>query len=229
MVWDDKVPREDGYEIMLRPSMIKFQSEHKAIEVVGYSKRLPLFLNYQLILLLVGLGIPDKVFVGMQRKILKGLDAVMKVSGALPALNLLYASGFGSSDSRLCVLSPMLDVAALFRAGLNCVNCEFLFNAMIAFRAQCLSELLKGRLPLGIDKGCSVIGVLDEAGVLEEDEVFLQCSDLQTGKVIGVEGPVVVGRSPCLHKGDVQPLKAYHTKYLPKLGHLVDVLVFSQK
>ena len=41
-----------------------------------------------------------------------------------------------------------------------------------------------------------------------------------------LKGPVVVGRNPCLHPGDVKKLKAVDT---PQLRHLVDCVVFPRK
>lgn len=226
--WDSMLPREKEFELKLRPSMVKFQSEHKAVEVVGYSKRLPLVLNRQIILLMSGLGIGDQVFLAMQRRTLRLLDAAMKADGAVSALHILYSSGFGSPDARLKSLSPMLDIASMFRVGLTCANCEFLFEIMTAFWRNILNELIsKSRLRLnGIDDGCSVIGVVDELGTLEANEIFLQRSHPVTGILKVITGPVVVTRFPCLHPGDIQPLQAVNRE---KLAHLKDVIVFSQK
>jgi RNA-dependent RNA polymerase len=191
---------------------------------VSYSKRLPLFLNRQIILLLRGLGVPDEAFETLQRQLLRSLDASMRADGAKAALNLLYTSGCGSSDNRFQSLSPMMDAAKLFRAGLTCTNCEHLYDIMLAFRKRTLGDLMtRARIPVDVNKGMCGVGVLDETGGLEADEIFLQYTDPMTSEVYVVEGPVVVGRSPCLHPGDMQPLKAV---YRPDLTHLVDVVVF---
>lgn len=222
--WDEMLPRGTGIEVLLRQSMVKFPSDHKAVEVVGYSKRLPLFLNRQLILLLGGLGVVDNVFLKLQERLLQDLDVAMSANGAVKALDLLYTSGVGGSDARLKSLSPMLDAAQMFRSGFTCTNCEFLHNVMSAFRQKTLRELMtRARIPLPLDAGCVAIGIFDELGVLGPHEIFLQYVDPVSGEVIPVEGPVVVGRSPCLHPGDLQPLMAVHH---PALMHLVDVVVF---
>lgn len=66
-VWDTAFPKAANLkpgkvEVILRGSMKKFECNHKALEIVGYSKRLPLFLNRQIICILSGLGVPDSVF-----------------------------------------------------------------------------------------------------------------------------------------------------------------------
>ena len=46
--------------------MDKFTSVSRNIEVIGYSKHLPAFLNRQIIVLLLGLGIQESVFKDLQ-------------------------------------------------------------------------------------------------------------------------------------------------------------------
>ena len=43
---------------------------------------------------------------------------------------------------------------------------------------------------------------------------------------IGLIGPVVVSKMPCVHPGDVRKLKAVNVK---QLSHMKDVIVFPQK
>jgi RNA-dependent RNA polymerase len=223
-VWDEQLPK--GREVVLRQSMVKFQSEHKALEIVGYSKRLPLYLNRQIILILGCLGVPAKSFEQLQGRLLEGLNRSMEGDGAEAALNLLYTSGFGGSDNRLKSLAPMVDAAKLFRAGLTCANCEHLYDIMLAFRKRTLGELVsRTRIPLSVDMGMCAVGILDEAGVLGAGCIFLQYTSPESGDLKVVKGPVAVGRSPCLHPGDIQPLRAV---YHPALSHLVDVVVFPR-
>lgn len=222
--WDSVLP--SGKQVLLRPSMVKFESVHRALEIVGYSKRLTLLLNRQMIMHLSSLGVPSTVFLKLQKGVLKRLDAAMKAGGADDALNLLYTAGYGALNQKLDNLAPMLDAAAMFRAGLVCTNCEFLFDIMTAFRRRILGEIItKARIPIGITDGCAAIGVLDEVKVLGPSEIFLQYTHPVSKEIIVVQGPVVVGRSPCMHPGDMQPLTAV---FHEKLSHLVDVVVFPQ-
>jgi RNA-dependent RNA polymerase len=221
-VWDEHVPR--GTEVAVRQSMIKFMSDHGTLEIVGYAKRLPAFLNRQIIVILSGLGVQDEAFLRFQRKILAMLNEAMTESGAAAALDLLYTSGCGSGDVKLKTVSPMMDAAAMFRCGLTAVNCHHLFNLMTAYRRRALLDL-SSRARISVEKGVCLIGVMDESGLLPADNIFVQYTDPATGSIRAVRGPVIVGRSPCLHPGDVQLAVAY---YHPRLTHLVNVVVFSK-
>ena len=54
--------------MMVRPSMEKFMAEARKIEVVGFARYLPAFLNRQIISILFqkSLGVPDMVFQELQ-------------------------------------------------------------------------------------------------------------------------------------------------------------------
>ena len=74
---------------VFRPSMRKFESPHRRLEVLQTSRPQPAFLNHQLIMLLSNLGVPDEVFMSLQRVMLDRL-AGTKVAFSL-ALNSLYS------------------------------------------------------------------------------------------------------------------------------------------
>lgn len=231
-VWDAAFPKVANLkpgkvEVILRGSMKKFECNHKALEIVGYSKRLPLYLNRQIICILSGLGVPDEVFENLQNKVLHQLDQAMQIDGASDALHLLYTSGVLDGGVKVRTGGPGTDIAAFFRAGLTCVTCEHLFNMMYALRRRMIRELmLRARIPVDADKGVCAIGVMDEIGVLQPGEIFCQYTLPETGQKKVVTGRVIVGRSPCLHPGDIQPLQAVDR---PELWDLNDVVVFPQK
>jgi hypothetical protein len=79
-----------------------------------------------------------------------------------------------------------------------------------------------------LPKGAYLLGVMDELGVLEEGEVFVQINDTSLGgkRHQIVEGEVVVFRNPCFHPGDVRVVTAVNR---PELHYLEDVVVFSSK
>lgn len=84
------------------------------------------------------------------------------------------------------------------------------------------------------------MGVLDEVGVLEQGQCFVQVSNpslencfakhgsrfRETKNLQVVKGFVVIAKNPCLHPGDVRILEAVDA---PGLYHLHDCLVFPQK
>lgn len=85
------------------------------------------------------------------------------------------------------------------------------------------------------------MGCLDEIGVLEHGQCFIQasipsltnCFSKHGSRFSGskndrhvVVGTVVIAKNPCLHPGDIRILEAVD---IPALHHLVDCLIFPQK
>lgn len=224
-VWDQAKQPRNG--VALRPSMQKFESKHRVLEIVGFSKRLPAYLNRQVITVLSTMGVPDEVFEKKLDKILRKLNRAMKAKGTFEALDLLYTAGHHDSGLKLRTSAPMMNAAKFFLAGLTCASCEHLFNMMNAFRRRAVKDLtLKARIPLDSDKAVCAFGTMDEIGVLGEREVFCQFTEPRTGQRLIVTGDVLVGRSPCLHPGDIQLLQA---KDHMSLRHLRDVIVFPRR
>lgn len=58
--------------------MRKFESSHRRLEVLHTSRAQVVFLNHQLIMLLSNLGIPDDVFMNLQRNMLDKLAGERK-------------------------------------------------------------------------------------------------------------------------------------------------------
>ena len=215
-------------QIVLRESMRKFHSTHREVEVVAVSKRLPFFLNRQIITILEGLGVASDVFLEIQRQHLADLDECLNpVTGGDASLDLLYKIGWGSggnSTDRLRDTGPMTNAVQLFQAGLTCTNCEFLHEIMLAFRRRYLNDI-RARARIPIERAACGIGIMDEIGILNSREIFAQFTDPISGVVVPVQGRVIVGRSPCLHPGDIQVVTAVTH---PQLEHLVDVVVFPK-
>lgn len=93
---------------------------------------------------------------------------------------------------------------------------------------------MKNKARILLENACSLIGVIDDKGILEEGEVYVQICPNPTDQIeirhytkpSVITGKVVVTRSPCLHPGDVRLLKAVDKQ---ELSHLVNVIVFSSK
>eukprot|EP01118_Nematostelium_gracile_P006894 TRINITY_DN2229_c0_g1_i9.p1 TRINITY_DN2229_c0_g1~~TRINITY_DN2229_c0_g1_i9.p1 ORF type:complete len:372 (+),score=48.35 TRINITY_DN2229_c0_g1_i9:163-1278(+) len=82
---------------------------------------------------------------------------------------------------------------------------------------------IKKKARVFIKDGVLLMGVMDEYGVLKQDEVFFQlCKDGET--TVG-SGTVVITKNPCFHPGDVRKFTAVNH---PKLSHLRNCLVFPQ-
>ena len=68
-----------GKTARFRPSMRKFESSHRRLEVLQTSRPQAVFLNHQLIMLLSNLGVPDDVFIKLQRDMLDKLAGTVAV------------------------------------------------------------------------------------------------------------------------------------------------------
>ncbi|GMJ11104.1 SUPPRESSOR OF GENE SILENCING 2, RNA-dependent RNA polymerase 6, SILENCING DEFECTIVE 1 [Hibiscus trionum] len=218
----------DGIRLSLRTSMNKFHSNHTTLEICSWTRFQPGFLNRQIITLLSTLDVPDEVFWEMQNsmvsklnKILVDTDAAFEVltlscaeQGNIPAI--MLSAGFKPQ------LEPHL------RGMLTCIRASQLWG-------------LREKARIFVPSGRWLMGVLDELGVLEQGQCFIQVSNpslekcfLNHGSKFAetkrnlqvIKGLVVMAKNPCLHPGDVRILEAVDA---PGLHHLYDCLVFPQK
>ena len=105
----------------------------------------------------------------------------------------------------------------------------YVARLLAAQRANLLG-LLKSKARIRVPNGRQLLGVLDETGVLQPGQVFIQLRAFSSLGVplkrrIEVRGDVIVTKNPCLHPGDVRRLQAV---FAEGLAHLVDVVVFPQ-
>ena len=107
-------------------------------------------------------------------------------------------------------------------------------------------QSIKKKARILMQESCTLIGVVDETGLLEPDEIFVQIrrdnfndrveKDIeseQEGNVTSddaipeiLTGELLVTRNPCLNPGDLRLLKGVDR---PELRHLYNVIVFSSK
>ncbi len=93
---------------------------------------------------------------------------------------------------------------------------------------------------LSKNSGRNMFGIVDETGILQYGQVFVQYTELDTDQLEGltrrnynraerkivVVGKIVVTKNPCHHPGDLRTFEAVD---VPKLRHLVDCIVFPQQ
>nr|AJA90770.1 RNA-dependent RNA polymerase 2 [Ephedra trifurca] len=213
------------HKLSLRPSMLKFNSDNRTLDVLNWSKPLPCYLNREIIILLSTLGVPDESFQSLQRDELQKFNQMLEnEENAIDILHLM-------SDRDSKILIEMLS------SGCSPSSEPFLATMLQAFRDFHLSEL-KSKCRIFVPRGNVLIGCLDETGTLDYGEVFIQVSKTKIkGNYDGassleelerhvIEGDVVVAKNPCLHPGDIRKLKAVN---VPGLVHMVDCAVFPQK
>ncbi|CAF9923800.1 MAG: hypothetical protein ALECFALPRED_002550 [Alectoria fallacina] len=210
-------PRLQGSALYLRPSMIKFGGTTASdIEICGAAfKPLPMFLNRQLIKILEDLHVPDEAFLGLQADAVERLR--MTTLSPINAATFLDRNSIGK-PARI----PWL-IRKLWAIGLSFTDDDFLRNSVeLAVLVQ-LREL-KHRSRIRVEKGVTLYGIMDESDFLQEGEIY--CYTHNEGPKL-LTGPVVITRSPALHPGDVQCVKAVDVPADNPLRALHNVVVFS--
>lgn len=217
-------------KLSLRKSMSKYESDNNKLDVLGWSKYQPCYLNRQLVTLLSTLGVKDDVLEQKQKEAVDQLDAILHDSlKAQEALELM------SPGENTNILKAMLNCGYMPDAE------PFLSMMLQTFRASKLLDL-RTRSRIFIPNGRAMMGCLDESRTLEYGQVFVQFTgaghrefseDLHpfnnsrsTNCNFILKGNVVVAKNPCLHPGDIRVLRAVD---VPALHHMVDCVVFPQK
>lgn len=185
--WPDISPDE----VHVRPSQVKFKSEHTTLEVCRGSTFKTSFLNRQVITVLnTALGIPNHVFTKIQEEEVEKLSQIDT-----------------SRDAALRFIINDIDVKAgareMLRQALESGFLEHgdivITNIMRLLKAWRLREIkAKARVPIA--RGAFLFGVLDESGVLDENEIFVQIKR-PGGEFEVIEAECILYRSPCIHPG----------------------------
>ncbi|XP_058113286.1 RNA-dependent RNA polymerase 6-like [Magnolia sinica] len=218
----------DGKRLSFRPSMKKFKSNHTTLEVIQWTKFQPGFLNRQIVTLLSALGVPDEVFMRMQHSMVCKLNQILKNTDV--AFEVVTTS-YGEQG---------YSAAMMLSAGFNPATEPHLRGILSCIRSAQLVDLL-WRARIFVPSGRLLIGCMDELGVLEHRQCFIQASTPTlencfikhgsrfsgtTKNLKVITGMVAIAKNPCLHPGDIRILEAVD---VPGLHHLVDCLVFPQK
>mmetsp|Transcript_17417 Transcript_17417/g.17350 ORF Transcript_17417/g.17350 Transcript_17417/m.17350 type:complete len:796 (-) Transcript_17417:29-2416(-) len=199
--------RLEGRKLQLRPSVKKFQSNHLEFELLNTAEYRHGHLNKQLIMLLSTLGVPDRVFLELLEEAFQSIDNNCKeyILDVSKTKNSTRIKGVQCLEKAMDY--PNEPVACQIRNTLK-------QNVMLD---------LKKKQRIWVNHSGILMGALDEKGELEYGEVFIQI--IGEGNNFVLEGPVVVGKNPCLHPGDIRVLAAVNK---PSLHHLKNVIVFPQ-
>ncbi|CAF3687177.1 unnamed protein product [Rotaria sp. Silwood1] len=212
----------NGHHLCIRPSMNKFESEHRCFEVCKISAPRPLYLNRQAILLLSHRRISDAVFLTLQQR--NHLTLIQALLRNNDARNLL--------DEKL----PYWFLP--YGAKIDFIREPFFRQLLIAACLSSIRELLRRtRIRVPLNKARNMFGIIDEYNVLKPDEVFIQYTRLndhedkesndkcQNTRILS-DCKVAVTKNPCHHPGDIRTFTAVNRE---ELKHLKDVIVFSQQ
>jgi RNA-dependent RNA polymerase len=214
---DPRIQEEDNdASIQFRPSMKKFVTDHGAfLELIKPSQYAPAFLNHQIITLLNSMGVEDKVFLSFQKNMEEKLDAIFDSGGKACQL----IDSFAGESLVFPILQKMIS------AGVSLVKEPFLNNMLTLFQCHKLKEV-KYKARILCDQGAQLTGVLDEFGLLNYGQVFVQIVDPVTKKRYVPKGSVLVSKMPAVHPGDVRTLECVD---YPELKDYLNVIVFPQK
>ncbi|KAI3696610.1 hypothetical protein L6452_29029 [Arctium lappa] len=224
--WPDK--KGNNIKLSLRPSMNKFESDHTVLEICSWTRLQPGFLNRQIITLLSALNVGDDIFWEMQTKMVRNLNQMLEDTDM--AFDVITSSCAESGTTASIMLA----------AGFKPTTEPHLRGMLNSIRVAQLEDL-REKSRIFVPEGRWLMGCLDELGVLEQGQCFIQVSNpsvencfVKHGsrfsdtkrKLTVIKGTVVIAKNPCLHPGDVRVLEAVD---VPGLEHLFDCLIFPQK
>ncbi|RPD55098.1 RdRP-domain-containing protein [Lentinus tigrinus ALCF2SS1-7] len=215
------------YNIAYRPSMRKFKGGPTELELVNVSQTpRTAHLNIQLILLLITLGVPLNVFERMlEKQLVPMADIPTNRQRALQCIRRSYRPDPNDPDPEENDIANWgARLTHMLEAPQDLAE-PYLRSQLLQFQKWQYRSLGK-KLHLQVDKACYVMGVIDELGVLEEDEIFLKLPHrAHNGLSECVTGLVMIARMPCFSTGDVRQFKAVTP---PELDHIKNCIVFSR-
>ena len=218
--------RLSGDVVVLRRSMIKFDAPHSTdVEIAqAFVRPSKYYLNRPMIMVLEGLGIKSDVFVKLQDAAVQDvMEAKTSLENAAKTLD-----QFGLAAS-FRLSSTLLHLAKL---GMTPSDMGDFYDQMIEYTIHHILRDLKHHARIPVHDGYTLVGVADIHGYLREGEVFACTTISETNSIHYLEGDVLVTRSPIIHPGDVQVVRAIGR---PPLGSpfakepLMNTIVFSVK
>ncbi|KAF8609423.1 RdRP-domain-containing protein [Ceratobasidium sp. AG-I] len=206
--------RLEGSVICVRKSMDKFDSASLDIEVArAFDRPSPCFLNRPLIMILETANkIEPGIFLRLQQSAVKNTRESMRTF--LGATKLLEIHGLGASFKLPSILVRLQNI------GLELEHCHSLGikTALKDAETDILREL-KHRARIPVPDSWKLVGIADEFEYLKQGEIYACVRD-KDEQPIYLEGPYMISRSPAIHPGDVQVVRAIGK---PPLGTPFDI------
>ena len=216
--------RLKGMSVFIRPSMTKFRgSTSNDVEICTAAyKAGELRLNQQLIKILEDMGAGHQFFLGLQAKEIERLRST--TSSTENASRFLKSQSIGDRINLPRFLRKLLPLQLSFQ------DDNFLTN-MVETAVLIQLRTLKYKAQIPVKDGFTLLGIMDETGILEEGQIFCIVDvDGRARVITGNNGqPVIISRSPALHPGDVQLATAVTVPESSPLMQLRNCICFSQK
>ena len=205
--------------VLVRPSMIKFESADTELGIIRCSTFSQGYLNRQIITLLNTLGVPKEIFINMLKKDLSKYDELINSPNDI-AEDRNNSSGI---LKKCYFFTAVLNHFSMNKIPLN--KEPFMSSLLLNIAISRISDLKsKGKI---LDKYSAVLlGVIDETNSLEEGEVYVNINNDQNNNYV-IKNSVIVTKNPCLHPGDIRILRC--NPNCEKLSHMINVIVFSSK
>lgn len=197
-------------DIIFRSSMNKFWSINHDLEVIIASKPSNFYLNRQIIMVLEGLGVPAQVFIDLQDQYIR--THILQLSGDFSSFIRKFVGGL-----------PNIAMDLPFHRKLQVPIISRVF------------EELNSKAKILIKQGRGGIGVLDELGILEDNEIFCMFRKDDEENMDGLRdygsyvvpiGQCIIAKNPVTHPGDVRVVRCVD---IAQLHYMKDVIVFSKK
>ncbi|PBP20340.1 RNA-dependent RNA polymerase [Diplocarpon rosae] len=211
-----------GDQILMRPSMVKFEgSESFDLELCNASyNSLPMYLNRQTIKIMEDLGVADEWFLNLQSQEIERLRKA--TTNASNAAKFLTSHTIGDRVHLPWLIRNLSHMSIEFRT--DRFLCDVLeMSVMMEVKS------LKHRARYPVLGGLTLYGIMDETGILEENEIFCTFQTRKGKKTVITKRNVLVTRSPALHPGDIQLAHAVNVPRDSPLMKLSNCICFSQK
>lgn len=217
----------------------------------------PGYLNRQVIILLQSMGVSDQTILDLQERAkkkatIKTIFTELKLQADLLTLGFTKKTYLHSkslqeiSDSVKLNLGTSLWFRTIFKNALLTgykVENDPIFSSMLYTIQLTQFFNLKKKARIVVPESAVLIGVVDDQGILEENEIFVQIKRdsfttkgqnrdefdddiLMNEDSFVLEGRIITTRNPCTHPGDIRILTGVNK---PELSHLFNVVVFSSK
>ncbi|KAK6347457.1 hypothetical protein TWF718_005299 [Orbilia javanica] len=201
-------------------SMVKYDdTKNTTLEICkSFTKPLPFYLNRNIIKILEDRRVPVDNFMKLQEKAL----ARLRESTFTPD----SAAFFLDYQNRCTQAKIPFLIRELYALGWDYKEDNFL-RRVVEFTMLSTLRDMKYRARIQVDKGFTLVGILDETGYLREGEIY--CPIQREGeKREAHRGVVAICRNPALHPGDIQIVTAIEVPYDSPLRDLTNCVVFSQ-
>lgn len=218
-------------KIMFRKSQQKFQDGTGSqmtdyLEVVKYAIPSPVCLNRPFITILD--HVSEKQSIESHKRICARVNYYLERE--LSSLcNMLINEKSAAEELSNRTNLPINFVNVSARSGFRMTVDPFIRKMILSiYRYSILHHISKAKIFLPGNAGRSMFGVVDETGVLQYGQVFIQWSQSlrkTSYKPNLVLGKVLITKNPCHVPGDA---RIFDAVYQPCLKHLVDVVVFPQ-